>query len=62
MRLYKTEYKVLEDMRISDLMNQVNYWLAEGWECQGGIAIFHNHSFYSNMFFQAMIKRMFTSE
>lgn len=51
-----TEYRVLHNMRVEDLVGVVNYHLARGWKLHGGLVIGEEVHYRYNRVYQAMVK------
>ena len=47
-----TQYTVIKNLALPDLVNEVNQHIQDGWQPQGGVAKEHHQGWY----FQAMVK------
>jgi len=55
------EYGIVEGNVLADVTDEINNWIDEGWQPQGGLAVYHEHKDYEDVqgntiFFQGMVK------
>ena len=55
------EYGVVEGNILSDVVNNINKWIDEGWSPLGGLSVYHEHTDFEDIqgktvFFQSMVK------
>lgn len=56
-----SEYGVIEGNILQDTIDEINKWINEGWQPQGGLSVYHEHKDYEDVqgktvFFQSMVR------